>query len=316
MNIIKFKDLLRADDPLFNKYLKGKYAYWVQMRYVVPFDCINSAEYVKFENDIKHLIGWRERGLKRPVVPYWDLLDCKSNLEGWIDVEATESANNIMPFIRQNKFTTDEDITIDEIKKFRRWLAENLLEFDRNEGGTQKNSLFSEEFTSVLEYYAGGMFDKVTKALSRIPLDAGVDVLNVHKSGCSVCNSTNPYTPLVSTCDALSIYRKYNYQEMVKKFSNPDFWCDFSNTFLLEFKQYIDNIIACNLPLVPVEYQSVFTDCTCQGNSDQIFGIEALRRLSKSLSYITDDDMTGHKNFIGKAFSDWATSLYENMEWA
>ena len=51
MNIIKFKDQIRPLDDLFNTYLKGKYAYWIQMRYVVPFEYISQAEYIKYESD-------------------------------------------------------------------------------------------------------------------------------------------------------------------------------------------------------------------------------------------------------------------------
>lgn len=315
MNIIKFKDHIRLNDPLFNTYLKGKYAYWIQMRYVVPFDFITRDQYVAFENDIEGLIGWRKRGCAKPEVNYWDIYS--SNLEAYVDVDETESANNIIPFSRHNSFTTDDDLTLDEVKKFRTWLANACLDFDRNDNGKQKYQFYTEEFTDILEYYAKGMHDKTTKMLARIPVEFGVDVLNIKGSSCTVCgDGQNLYNMKSGLCDPLSTYRKFVYSEMVKKFGDTDFWADFPDIFLLEFKQYIDNIIRLDLPLATSEYTSVFKDCACQSNPEQIFATETLKRLSTSLGYMIDGEVQGNKNFISKAFMDWATSLYENMEWA
>ena len=109
MNIIKLKDQIRPGDDLFNTYLKGKYAYWIQMRYIVPFDFISTGQYVDMESDITKLTGWKERGLKCPDPYYWDLR--VSNIEAWVDSEGTEEANNLNKFLIHNKFTADSTVS-------------------------------------------------------------------------------------------------------------------------------------------------------------------------------------------------------------
>lgn len=316
MNVIKFKDQIRPGDALFNKYLKGKYAYWIQMQYIVPFEFIDSAQYVKFENDIHALIGWRDRGCAKPEIHYWDILKKDTDIEAWVDVDATEDANSIKPFTRHNQFSTDDDITIDEIKKFRTWLAKTLLDFDAREGGRQKNCLFDEDFTRVLQYYAGGMYDQCVKALSKVNFEHRVEKISMSDCGCSGGNLAGLYSDSITGCDPVYVYRKYMHGEMVKQFSQIEFWDQFPTTFLWDFKKYIDNIIALNLPLKGSSWISTFVDCTCQMNTDQMVYIELLRRLSKAINYIATEEIQGNKNFISKALSEWATDLYESMEWS
>lgn len=294
-------------DDLFNTYLKGKYAYWIRMRYVIPFDFISQTDYISFEDDVDKLL--------KSDVKYWD--SEKGDLGIYIDVNGTDSANNIMPFVRANKFTTDDDLTIDEIKRFRTWLAETLLTFDSNMNGVQKNELYTESFTKVLEYYAGGMFNDVVKALMEIDVTFNISTPGVSNCGCGSGTSLSDlYGWGADICDPLGMYRKHIYNEMVKKFSDVDFWSDFSDIFLIEFKAYIDNIIRLNLPLTASPYVSNFTDCSCVGQEDsQEAYMEILKRLSKSLEYIYSGETKGHLNYISKAFTDWSTTLYELMEW-
>ena len=49
MNIIKFKDIIVNGDDVFNKKFKGKYAYWVHMKYAMSFDDISTTDYVRYE---------------------------------------------------------------------------------------------------------------------------------------------------------------------------------------------------------------------------------------------------------------------------
>jgi hypothetical protein len=316
MNIIKFKDQLRPGDALFNTYLKGKYAYWIQMRYVVPFDFISTAQYVQYENDSSILTNWQARGCSEPDPRFWDLQGKHAGYGAWVDVEATESANNIIPFTRSNKYTTDEDLTIDDVKKFRQWLADSILEFDRNEGGEQKISFFDETTTEMLLYYKNNLYNTVVKSLNNIPSELSVTSSNVTKCSCgSGTDVSNLYNNSVLGCDALAIYRQYIYKVMCGKFSDIDFWTDFPVIFIWEFKKYIDNIITLNLTLTQSPYKSVFTDCSCSFNL-QSTQLEILNRLSTALEYIGSEEISGNRNFISKALSDWAQNLYENMYWA
>ena len=314
MNIIKLKDQIRPGDDLFNTYLKGKFAYWIQMRYIVPFDFIDPGQYVEMENDITKLTDWRERGLKCPDPYYWDLQ--VGNIEAWVDVEGTEEANNLNKFLVHNKFTTDSDITLEEIKKFRTWLATTLLSFDQKTDGTQKKVLYNEDITEMLQYYASGMYDQCVKALNKLGTSIAVNRLTMNECGCaSGGNLAGLYNESLTSCDPLYTYRKYMYELMVDKFSSIDFWVQFPDAFMKEFKQYIDNIIQLDLPLKGSAWISTFIDCTCHMNSDQMVFMEILKRLSKAIEYIRLDDLTGNLNFISKAFRDWSTELYEVMEW-
>lgn len=314
MNIIKLKDQLRPGDDLFNTYLKGKFAYWIQMRYIVPFDFIDNGQYVEMENDITKLTGWRESGLNQPDPYYWDLQS--GNIEAWVDVEGTEDANSLNRFLVHNKFTADSDITLDEIKRFRTWLAETLLSFDRRDDGTQKQSLFNEDVTEMLNYYAHGMYDQCVKALNKLGTSIAVNRLTMNDCGCAAGgNLAGLYNESLTNCDPLYAYRKYIYELMVTQFSSVDFWAQFPEIFIKEFKRYIDNIIQLNLPLKGAAWISTFVDCTCHASTDQMVFVEILQRLSKALEYIMCGDLTGNLNFISKALRDWSSELYEVMEW-
>ena len=70
MNIIKLKDVIMPDSmpqaEYFNKYLKGRYAYWVQMRYIVSFDHMRHEGYVACEEDITKLLQKEKKKYPKP----------------------------------------------------------------------------------------------------------------------------------------------------------------------------------------------------------------------------------------------------------
>lgn len=306
MNVIKFKDQIRPKDKLFNEYLKGKYAYWIRMRYIVPFDFITEKQYIAFENNVDELLCMN--------IVVWDIT--VGDIANYVDVEATDSANSTLPFKRNNLFSTDSDITIDEVKKFRRWLAKTLLMFDSNEDGSQKHELYTESFTRVLRYYANDMYDEVVKALMEITPEFGLMTPKLSDCGCGA-DLSGLYNLQAGMCNPLEMYRRHMYDEMVKHFGDLAFWLDdYSKEFIKEFKAYIDNIISLNLPLRPSPYMSNFTDCPCTGQDDsQENYLAILRRLSITLGYLHDDEVKGHKNYMADAFLDWASILYEYMQW-
>ena len=258
MNIIKFKDSIRPDDTLFNNYLKGKYAYWVRMRYVVPFEVITPEEYISAEIDTAALKPFEGK--------YRDMFADKA-LSAWVDELETENINDIQSYIRSNKYATDPEITLADVKKFRTWLAEQLLLMDQTASGRQKYEFYNEEFTHVLEYYASGMYNDVVKWLTKYGQDALMlnnvkancgcvptineftlsnlgNINNIIKPGCG-CNSSNLDFNLQSMnlCDPVLVYRKAIKAKMVEYFGDMNFWMQMTPAFLIEFKTYIDNII-------------------------------------------------------------------------
>lgn len=316
MNIIKLKDIVKPGDDMFNKHLKGKYAYWVHMRYIVSFDLMAHEGYVACENDINKLLKKEDGTYPKPFgAPYIDMYE--EDVFRYIDIYATDKANNVMDYRRINKYVSDHNITLDEVKKFRTWLSTELLKFDQNNQGAQINDIYNEETTHILNYYAKGMYDDIIKALV---VFGGVDVKqnNVVKNSCGCdSNLSSLYETSISSCDPLYIYKKNIYMKMVEIFSNVEFWQQFPKEFIKEFKLYIDNIVQCNLKLVKSDYISKFEDCICSSKSstEQELNINILKRLSESLDYIYYNDIIGHKNYIHDALNDWSSNLYELMEW-
>lgn len=302
----------------FNKYLKGKYAYWVQMRYIVSFDHMRHEGYVACEEDITKLLQREDGSWPMPYgAPSLDVYDDK--IICYVDNIETDRINNTIEFRMKNKYAPDEDITIDELKKFRTWLASELLLMDQTELGEQKNSYFTEAETHVLKYYAGGMYDNTIKILSEFgiatpSIDFGITMTDC---GCSHSSDLSGlYNNSISVCDPIYIYRKNIYEKMVQMFSKVEFWDRWAKEFILTFKKYIDNIINLNLPINQSSLSNIFADCGCSTSNDsQSQVLSILKRLSMSLDYIQDGKITGHKNYISDSLKDWSSLLYENMQW-
>jgi hypothetical protein len=305
MNIIKFKDLIKEDDTFFNENLKGKYAYWVRMQYALPLDAITVEEYTDMERN-------GQSG------EYIDTLD--NAYLPFIDQTETEKVNSISQYAHYNSYSTDSDITLDELKVFRRWLADTLLSFEEDYD-------YTENVEHMLLYYSADMYDDTVKWLGQFgqvtySFSEVYGVVDPKKGvpvgcGCSGVgqNLSNLYGTSLQSCDPLSVYRKNIWSLMVETFSDPNFWMQFNVLFLTEFKHYIDNILQAGLPLVSSEWTSVFADCSC-GQTPDSSNSAILSHLSQSLGYIIDSQQDGHMNFIAKSFNDWASVLYERMFWA
>lgn len=333
MNIIKFKDIIvdsesnlsENDIQFFNNKLKGKYAYAINWKYIVDLDSINFDEYLKISNG-------------DPIyVPYIDI----QYVYDFVDFEETNNINNIDKLKTFNRYTTDSSITIDELKKFRPWLAFMLLQQNIND----------DKINHVLQYYSfddmgtqtgAGMYDEVIKQLSNFG-KVDVSLTNI-TSTCGCVNSSNTIGSIkqtnvvttnkksycdcvtlsnqssynsVSICDTIEIYRKNIYIKMVETFKEIDFWTPYKDTILIDMVNYIKNIINVNLPLHTSKYISNYVECGCLSNKEmeQNTNIQILKNLEQSLNYIINDDITGHKNFISDSLYSWSSLLYEKMYW-
>lgn len=331
MNLIKFKDSVRTNDSYFNTFLKGKYAYWVHMRYVVPFEVITPTEYIACEQNLENLKPFAGK--------YIDIFKDKT-LTAWVDELETENVNDVQQYQRSNKYTTDPEITIDEVKKFRSWLATQLLLLDQTVSGRQKYSFYDEPFTHVLEYYAHGMYDDTIKWLNQY---AGLSLdINNNKMACGCvptvneltlnaagsvgvtggvtvgvgcgCAGTSATDLTFGMCDCVNLYRRGIKAKMVEYFGDMNFWMQMPTSFLAEFKAYVDNIIRLNLPFANATYTN-YEDCLCGKTSGQLAAMEILGRLVRALELIITNDTVGNRNYISDAFLDWARDLYELMEW-
>jgi hypothetical protein len=332
MNIIKLKDKLMPDGckeaPFFNKFLKGKYAYWIHMRYIVPFDTMPYNAYVACEEDINKLLKLEDGSYPRPYgCEYMDLYSHIINLYDntelqiidYIDVDVTDKINDIGEYVLKNTYVTDSDITLNEIRNFRTWLAKELLLFDTNyETGEIKNIIFDNLESHVLKYYSNNMIDSTITSLlnfGNINITYNTNT-PTHTCGCAGSTDLSSlYNNSVSVCDPINIYKKNIYNKMVEMFSDIKFWEQFPPEFILTFKHYIDNILKTNLPLQKNQYVSSFVDCSCVIDQTQSDGIAILNKLSQALQYIHDGAVSNHRNYIHDALYNWASILYENMDW-
>ena len=305
MNLVKFKDIYLTTEKCgatqeeidwFNENLKGKYAYALNWNWVVPFSQMTVSDFV--EHSRLNSTGTAE-------FCDWALF------EEFVDHEFTEKANSIDKYIALNEYSSGSEITLEDAKRFRTWLAESLLKL-KYEGPMERGE------SQMLSYYANNMYDSTIESLSIFStVDTQYSVIGSSTCGCSKTTSGSLLT-VGSTCDPISIYRKGIYDLMVKLWSDHHYWIDLeSDDFLSEFKRYIDAIIRFNLPLYIVDWTNVFTDCTCMNSSDalQSAGIGALTNLSKSLQYMIDGDIKGHKNFIDSSLRVFASQYYERMYW-
>ena len=305
MNLIKFKDIFletsetvsEEEAQWFNSHLKGKYAYALNWQWIVPFDGMTVSEFV--EASKANTPGEVEN---YPISVFQD----------YVDVEFTDKANSIDKYVYLNQFSSDSDITLEDLKKFRTWLAESILSIKDPDRFVQGES-------TMLEYYKNHMYDSTIESLSifaQVTTTGGV----VASQSCGCLGKANTGLLGISTtvCDPVGIYRKGIYDLMVNLWSHNEYWTDLeSDDFLVEFKKYVDGIIQYNLPLFTTDWTTVFADCTCVNSNDslQAAGLAAMRALSQALQYLIDGDTTGHKNFIDSAFRVFASQYYERMEW-
>lgn len=307
MNIVKFQDIILNESNnknmlseekvnFFNNKLKGKYAYAINFKFVVPFEDITFAQYYEISNNESSIND----------INYIDLI----NISDFIDQSKTQTANSITVFEEANKFTTDSDITLDELKKFRTWLADMLY------------TLFSDSLDSItkemLNYYREEMNDNTIEHLSYFANESEHDLISTtNTSTCGCQNNTqifNQYS--ISSCNPIYIYRKGVYEKMVSVFSDIDFWLKLNKDFLNEIKRYIDGIIECNLPLYISQFSTTLHDCGClTRNNVQEERMQILKDLSSCFYFLATDNYINKKNHISLTLNEWASLLYERMRW-
>jgi len=295
MNIIKFKDTKKDNDIVYETF-RNQYCYAVSWKWAVCLEAV-SIEKVK---------EWEQNNTEPDVthIEISDYTDC-------IDFEVTEKINSVAKYIQYNNFTPATDITLNELKKFRTWLAHTLIEI---EGDTKE---YSEKVKQMLTYYAEGMYDSVILGLSNFPSSVTSATISTTSSSCACTQNAVILGNVTSACDPVATYRQAIYEFMVKTFRELDFWKSMEEEFLKEFKKYIDGIIAYNFPLYTSDYVSDFADCSCVNvaNTAQELLMNILKNLSTSIEYIRTGNIDGHKNFINDSLYAWSSRLYEKMYW-
>ena len=317
MNIVKLKDILMPETSVmaefFNKYLKGKYAYWVQMRYIFPLDSLDYKTYIKYEQyDHVHFLG-------PDMLPHIDLYseDCcmVDFARLYIDSEATEDANNIYEYSTANSYVADIDIDVNILRNFRTWLATELLKFNTGLDGNYVGK-YTDNQVHMLEYYKNGMYNEVVKQLN-IFGKQNYNIQSVSNTcGCCSSNISSLYNiDDINMCDALNLYRTNIHKLMVNTFESVDFWKQFNIDFIKVFKKYVDNILKTKMIISSNTKVNVLNTCNCNYESNTTVNDGILRKLSFALEYIINNDLTNHINYINDALHDWAEYLYDYMSW-
>lgn len=348
MNIVKLQDIILDEScglspekiELFNTQFKGRYVHCINWTYLVPLEVMDNEAAIELskklcmklleptvavddlqaiQNDITTTIS-----IDQP----WFYLD---ELAAYVDVNDTEKVNAIYKYIEYNSFTPDKELTLEQIKGFRTWLATVLFNLLFPEPDVEKNNI-----AIMLNYYKNEMNDNVIDTLASFHVDmpqvgvynvgvqgvTGINILSpVKKSSCSCTQSSTAallaQPSSVSVCDPIAIYRRALYSQMVDVFSDINFWTQREKELLLEIKRYIDAIIKLNLPLTASQYVSELYDCNCLTSTDsaQERLMSILKNLSTAFDYMANNKVTGNKNFIGDTLNQWATKLYEIMRW-
>ena len=318
MNIIKLKDIVMPSDcrfsRFFNENLKGKYAYWVKMRFIFPMNSLDYKTYIQYEQlDNVYMLG-------PDILPHIDLYSeecCMYNFaQDYIDHDATELANAVSDFRTANDYVADADIDINKLRRFRSWLAAEILALNTSVDGSYLDVLPT-GVIHMLEYYSNNCYNEVVKQLSIFGKEDLYKLAGNSEAGCGCCgNSTSLYklSGIYSGCDALSVYTNNVHNLMVQTFENADFWSQFNKDFIKVFKKYIDNIIKTGLVITTDVKSPIYVMCNCSTSKVNAAN-EILKNLSDALQYIIDDEIKGHVNFIHDALFNWADQLYDYMYW-
>lgn len=314
MNIVKLKDIVMPEEfrlsRFFNKNLKGKYAYWVQMRYIFPLESLDYRTYIQYEQlDAADFLG-------ENILPHIDLYseDCCmfDFAQNYIDHEETETVNGINEYRISNEYVVDYNVDITKLKQFRTWLANEILLLNSSIDGEYNTDLTSNQI-HMLEFYQNDMYNEVIKQLSIFGVDNSFTALGTNSNcGCCSPNSNLLNITLPTTCKPIEIYTKNLHNLMVKTFEDTTFWLKFNVEFLKLFKLYIDNIIKAGFVITTNDIDKMYVKCDCQSSNNHT---AILQNLSTALEYMIDNNVVNHRNFIHDALYKWAENLYDYMYW-
>ena len=340
MNIVKLKDIILDEScglspekiELFKEKFKGRYVHCINWTYLVPLEEMDNETAIELSEKLQN----GTTTITSIDKPWFYLHELAEYFV--VDENETKKVNAIYKYIEYNSFTPDKELTLEQIKGFRTWLATELLKLLSPEKDVEPDVEPDVEKNTItmLEYYKKEMTDDVIDTLASFHVDmpqvgiytagvqgvTGINVLSpVKKSSCSCTQSSTAallaQPSSVSVCDPIAIYRRALYSQMVDVFSDINFWMQFDEVLFNEIKRYIDAIIKLNLPLTASQYVSELYDCNCLTSTDsaQERLMSILKNLSTAFDYMAKKQVTGNKNFIGDTLNQWATKLYEIMRW-
>lgn len=324
MNIIKFKDILATIDEnhgaeevtLFNEYFRGKYCWWTRCIYVHLFD-----EYTQNE-----IIDIEQTGTDSKVGTH---IIMSADWTNYIDMTATEYANNITRWSGANKRIIDNNIILDDLRAYRTRVAQWLLgvvideDFDIDTAA-EKNAVLLEyagsdycKLKEMLNYYKNEMYNTTIGSLLTFtgPNTYTQNAPISYGCGCSASSLAIDTTTITAT-NPIAIYRRNVYNYMVQVFSDVNFWKLFEEDGVLQnLKEYTQGVIDVNLPLTPAPAALEYADCSSLLTDTNVQLTTILSNLVLAINYIQTDKDIEYRNFIYQSFFMWAAKLYEYMRW-
>ena len=166
MNIVKLKDIkldescgLSSDKiDLFNAQFKGRYVHCINWTYLVPLEKMNNEDAITLSKELQEGTTTITSIDQYP----WFYLH---ELAEYVDENDTEKVNAIYKYIEYNSFTPDKELTLEQIKMFRTWLATMLFNLLSKEPDVEKNTI------AMLNYYKNEMNDNVIDTLASFHVD-------------------------------------------------------------------------------------------------------------------------------------------------
>lgn len=312
MAIIKFKDKIHTNDEGFNISLKNKYAYWIQFKYVIPFSEITTEKYIELERDgicIDKIEAYKKRDLRALPFNLW----FSDELTEYIDFKETEKFQNFDKLEKYNKSigSIAPNLTTDKIKDTRSFLLGTFIGILKNADSTTLDAYTYKNKAIILralEYFKNGGLDKeFSKILNDIDTILNNNFNNSGNSGngnlgpgdlgsCGCLgnsNNNNQINPSLQggffnayNITGSTLVNNYHTGMMVilnDFLKNPDFWIlNLDTSDHIELKEYLEGILKLGLD-IPAYTATFRTD---------------INNMIQSLTYIIDQDLIGHKNFI------------------
>lgn len=313
----------------FNSVLRNKYAYAIHWEYILPMINEIDGKSIPVGDPFNPGVDVNYVNAELGNVETSMLLKF-TDLNPWIDQVRTLGIlqNDKIKYDYLNEFTPDDDITIEELKVFRTWLASILLA----NTPVINNWTNSDMLITMLTYYKQNMQDTTTGILAEFArymdnkvLVTGTSAKDIQvnlasiglSSGCGCFGGVQGVGNVAATtgCDPLQIYRNAIYNYMVETFSNVEYWME-QVEICVEMRKYLEGILKVGLPLGS-KIIDQYADCGCNtlDSDSQVRYRKMIEALIQSLTYIIEGNVPGNRNYVATAFANWATYLYEYMYW-
>ena len=272
--IIKFKDRIHPSDEAFNLLLKGRYAYWVRLQYVIPLSDLSLDQYVKAERE--------GIDLKNGCSEYANVWN-SDELTDYIDYPETEKINATRVYEKYNEKQGNmaPHLSQERIKNAYLFFLDLIYQGLKDSSRDGKVDSLVER---SINFFKNKGKDEVLSILYQIQLlpDLPSSPNQISSSSCG-CNQIPDLTIPGSfkTYNLPGVYAEGLKNILLSTIQNPDFWImSLEEQDILEAKEYVDSILRLDLDFPGTNFK------------------KDARDFSLTLEYISEQNLVGHKNFI------------------